>query len=181
MCIRDRSDRVTVAVVVQPRSENFLTEIHNNYKVIGSLYRCLYETFSTVSQFYVTFFCVYIHVQVVGYPVHLFYNASDKNRRNGIFVTVASFAYNIMMLVTCQSIDCDFQRLQCMINSFYHKKSLANLQAITKRLIYEYAHRDRKVDCGFFDLDLTLLPIAYDFMSLLFVTLLGTPIEAEDV
>ena len=183
MCIRDSawSDRVTVAIVVQPRRENFLTEIHDNYKLIGSLYRCLYETFSTVAQCYVMFFCVYVQAEVTGCSVHLFYNASDPNRSNGISVTVASLMANIMVLIMCQSINCEFQKLQCLLNNFYHKKSLANLQGITKRLVYQYGHRERKVDCGFFDLDLTLLPVLYDFGSLLFVALLDTPNKGEDL
>ena len=131
-------DRVTI--VVQPRSENFLTEVHDNYKLIGSIYRCLYETFNTVTQFYVMFFCVYVRAQVTAYSVHLFFNAYDPNRNNGNFHTVATFALNIMLLTMCQSIEWKFQRLQSLINTFYYKKSLANLQAIIKRLVYQYTY-----------------------------------------
>ena len=96
------SDRVTVAIVVQPTSENFLTEIQEHYKVIGSMYRCLYDTFSAVTQFYVMFFYTYIYSLVMLYSMLLFYDTSDTNSSNIIFATIAGFVVDVLVLAMCQ-------------------------------------------------------------------------------
>lgn len=84
------SDRVTVAIVVQPRNENFLTEVHDNYKVIGSVY----ETFSTVTQLHAMYFCVYLLAEITVYSFQIFCTTTDANRRDGtLFAIITSFGY----------------------------------------------------------------------------------------
>ena len=175
------SDQENVAIVFQPRNENFLVEVQDNYKVIGSVYRCLHEAFNALTRTYAIFFCVFVYSEVTVHSMQLFVNTSDVNRLSGIFVTAGNCVIDIMLLVICESITYEFQRLQCMINSFYYKEKLSTLRVATKRLLYQYAHRERKVDCGFFDLDIALLPVLYTFISLFVFAMFGSPFNIEQL
>ena len=140
------SDRVTVAIVVQPRNENFLTEIHDNYKVIGSVY----ETFSTVTQLHAMYFCVYLLAEITIYSFQIFYTTTDANRRDGTLFAIITRFDDIMLLAMCECITREFQRLQSLIHGLYYKSGLRNVRDCTRRTVYRYGHVEKKFDSAFF-------------------------------
>ena len=64
------------------------------------------------------FFCVYLCSEITVAAMHLFYNIVDADRGSSILPTVVNWASDVLLLIICESITCEFQRLQCLINTF---------------------------------------------------------------
>lgn len=167
------SDRVIVPVIFQPRRENVSTELNDRYKIIVSVYRCMYDVFWAIKQLYTIYFRVYICLLCFVYSMKIFYSAVVHHWDYGSFSYI-NMAVDVLLVIICGSVTSEFQRLGTLINSLYYKREIKSLRHITRRMVYESASREATFNLGLFELDVTLLPIIYDVASLFAFALFGS-------
>lgn len=166
------SDCASVAVVGQPRDGNFLTEMRDTYRLIGSLYRITYETWVTVSQLYSVYFCYYILALIIWISLQIIFTTIDKSIEYFVFSVAMWIFIYVVILFIYESITSEFKILQDTLNDFYYKTSLNKMRNETLLLVYQSAHRENKFDCGFVKVEFAMFYIIIDFTSLIVFSVL---------
>ena len=175
MCIRDSawSARVPVAAVGRlPRDGDFVAEMRNTYKLIGSLYRVTYESFLFVNRLYSAYFRYYIFALIWWLSIQIISTAKDKNMETFVLSVTVWVLMDMVVLFAYASITSELKTLQGMFNWFCYKSSLNKARNETLALLCQSAHRDNKFDCGFFDIDFTKFSFIVDFVPLIVFNLL---------
>lgn len=167
------SKAVTVSVVAYPDSGNFLTDVRHNYEIFCNIYECVTEAFHTLRKLYANYLCFYTFAAICAYSVDLFYNIVETRRPDFILITVACITVDVMPVFMSESIDSELQTVFVLMNGLLYKQGLRNLRGDMKRWICKFGHRERKFDCGFFNVDTRLLFITYQIITLLVFNMLS--------
>lgn len=177
------SERVTLSVVGHPRSANYLTEVHENYKTICTVYRCINDTFRNARQLYSVFFFLYAFELILWYSIEivdpytifpLYIPVLHVAKNNLLFIDGLFFVIDMIPMFICESICYKLKTLETTMNRLYYKRGLKNLRSSVENLSHQFLHRETKFNCRFFNVDFKLFLIYCDFISLLVFALLGT-------
>lgn len=152
-----------------------LSELYDSFNATIRICGCIYESFNHLRELCTTLFYVQVLSIIMWYPAVIAFNAADNNKRSFVLSNSACLLLNLRVLYMCNAITSEFIKLQVPLTSLYYKWHLRNMTNGTKRLLIQYSRRDKSFDYGLFVIGSAVLPIYYDFMSLIFFALWKVP------
>lgn len=164
-------DDTTKYACYRLREKKRVTAETNDSQNVRLIYVSLCDAFCSTEQFYGNFlsFNMLLFVLITSAWVFFF-------PVSGFPVTCFSIyaAFNVMLdivpMFVLESIKSNFQSIQTVINSFCPTKNLKVFELSTGRLgkwFYQCCHTEHKIDCGYFETDLSLLFAVFNFVTLI--------------
>lgn len=163
---------VSLEIIGQQRPDSLGSEVRKTCKLIGSVYRIIYESLLTVNQLYSIYFRYYLLALILWIPKEIVSATTQESTKLALFSSAISVTVYAVFLFTYMSISTELKYLQSTLNCFYHKQSLQNVKENILILVYQSAHRETKFSCGLVDIDFSLFSIMLDFISLIVFSIL---------
>lgn len=95
-----------------------------------------------------------------------------KNNVFLYFLYLLNTLNDVVLIFICLRLSSEVQNMCVIIRSFYTKKTLVNLKSSIRHWMYNCAHSDTNLNCGFLDLDFSIIPLLFDMITLLVFTLI---------
>lgn len=164
--------RVTVTIVGNLYAADAMTDRQNYFTKLNQIYTCLHDAYLDMSRFYKPFFCmqlvVFIVIVAFSLSMHFMVSLSPE------FISYA---------VLLTSLECT-----SLLLSFFVKFGFASLETAMSigrsRYLtagddpgietYLWPHHEHTFDCGYFQIDISLLYIVYDFVSLCYFAMVDS-------
>lgn len=166
------SHSAAVATVGQPRYSNSVTDIHNTYELLGSVYRVVYESLLVTSQQYSLYFQYYLLGFILCTSAQIVSVARNEFTKFVLFADTMWISMYVALLFMYMSITIEVKHLQNILNCFYHKRSSKSAGNKLLVLAYQSAHRETKFNCGFVDTDFSVFSIVVNFIPLIVFNIL---------
>lgn len=166
------SDRVSISVVGGVERDNFLTETKYFYKQINTMHYCLFDAFKTAGDFYTTLIFMWACILILSYSEVFIADAIAKKYLPAVSFLLLIILHDISFICFCSRITSELRNINSTVIAFYYKTTLTNLRADIKNWIYRCGHEDKKLNCGYFDLDFSIISLLFNLIFLLVLTVL---------
>lgn len=165
------TDNVIISIVETLAERNVSSEPNVDYKNLRNIYICCRDVVYITRNFYATFFCMRVCLVILVNSMLIVFNA---NHLEFIFFTAVNIFADISPIFVCAEISLELQNMQQKLNEIYYKENEKSVQLRIKSWIIELAHNVTEYDCDYFNVDLTILPLIIDFVSLFVFAVLPT-------
>lgn len=167
---------VTVSVVVDtPREENFTTQKEKYFVEVQKLNNCMFETLQGVRKFYEHYFLFQVLFYILKKSILLLLCAVERMPLYSMCFVGWNTLLMVVSVILSVNIQYEFQAVQILVKKFYWSKKLKHVdprRTTVKKLWIQSIHRDHIFDCGFFDVDVSVLKIVFNFLLYLFFAMI---------
>lgn len=167
---------VSIAVVHSPSGTTPFTETEHYCKEFHKISKCIDDAFWKIKTFYAHFLCLHVLLSILGTSVTLYFSVITKDCQYFVHFTLWNTLLYIMPVAVCMNIQCKFEIIQNLMNKLHWlsfrriKPSISNTNTITWLL--RTIHMDRKFDCRYFNVDVNVLSMLVNFVTLLIFAML---------
>lgn len=167
-------------LIHEHRRRGFINDKEFRLKELRYLYMCINEAFHGVKQFYSLFISVHFSVYI--------YTCSLQLYRSLLHLQYSTFAFHafkavisaVIPMYVCVSATSQLRKTDSCINNFFSTKRLyKTARSRNVNWVYACAHRNARVSCGFFDIDLPLMSIVFNFVVMLLTTMFSANYERK--
>lgn len=164
------------AVIQITGIENAVMERLNYLNKVKQVDRCLYDAFCSIKIFYSNFFCLQVILFVLGCSIILSFCAFNKKFLYLVCILAWFTSVQNFSVALCMFIQSEFQTIQAVVNKEYwtiNEKYFAMILRNMSKWQLRCVCMDRRFDCGYFKINIKLLPLLLDFVSLFIFTIVS--------
>lgn len=156
-------------------SRNTFNDTQSYSKNMQLAYRCIYDAFCNAKRFYGNFFILNLLVFVLWASITLLFSVIGSDFVYIMSYIVFTLTLEVLPVVLCECIEVNFKYIQFILTSYYCTTELKCFDPDVKSLkkwIYQCSHMDKKFECGYFEIDLNLINVLVNFVSLFIFSML---------
>ena len=132
------------------------------------IYSCIFESYVNIKQFYKAFYVCQLFVLIFVASVYYVIIIINEHSIVEFVLCVANIAgIKIVILCLAVCITNELQRTHNLLKRLYYENRFRHNQTTFRRWIIEYSHRDTAFDRRYFLISFSVLPIVFNFVSLL--------------
>lgn len=165
---------ISIKTVHYPFATTSFTETEHYCKEFHKISKYIDDAFSKIKKFYALFLCFHVLLAILGTSVTLYFSVITKDCRYFIHFTGWNALLCIMPAAVCMDIQYKFEIIQNLMNKLYWINDRRTEPEIsrTKILLLRTMHVDKKFDCRYFSVDINVLSIFVQFITLLIFAML---------
>lgn len=153
------------------RSRERCTVDDNLYylKILQSLHTCVNGIFNDGKKFYAQF--VSVHFSLCIYVTSLELNSAmvDNNYKGFLYVISIVVCTVVLPIFVCVSTTGEFKKLYSLFYNILSNYSVTQSAQLHK-IMYSYGHTTSYFPCGYFNVDFTLFPTIFNFLTVIVLT-----------
>lgn len=142
----------------------------NIYKHIRIISSCLNEVFCKLNEFYVYFFRCNFVAFVFFTAISSAFTVLKTDYKQNVMITGVVIVEEFIAIWLCSGVTRELREIDKQLSRRYLTHQLENTSAsnvrVTEKHLYQCAHRRKDFDCGYVTVDMKLIPILYDFVTL---------------
>lgn len=159
--------------VIVMTNEERITEIYYYYKKLQSIYCGLCEVYHRTREFYASFICLNIYLSIVSYTLEIIVDAMFHGRVICRFGSLYGLAKIVFPVFAISCLRKEIERINTLLIGLAHKKQLRCVQSDVSKWKYRIAHSGLVFDCGYFEMDISVLCFITNFTSLFVFSILA--------
>lgn len=149
-------------------------------KELRYLYMCINEAFHSVKQFYSLFISVHFSVYIYTCSLQLYRSLLHLQYSTVAFHAFKAVMSAVLPMYVCVSATAQFRKTDSCINNFFStQRRYKTARSRNVNWVYECAHRNTRVSCGIFDIDLPLMSMVLNFVVMLLTTMFSANYEGK--
>ena len=156
---------MSISIVGAPDRWNLLASQQQHLNVIQTMCTCITDSFCTSVEFYAVFMCYQLYICVLLATIFLLLESAGYISFYLVFLVIRLAEMMIIPVFLCQAIRNEFLAINALFDKFYYKKGISLLKSHLDKCVRQFQDSSMVFDCDFFEVDVELFAVVFDFVS----------------
>ena len=148
---------------------------YNYWRNVKKVCVCIYGAFCKTNQFYDQYLVSKLLMTVLTISFDIIFTVTTPKPRLFVILGILNTSMALTPLILCTCLTNEFKNMQGLIYGYHwtHKRNIGRRkEAIGTSALFKWAHIQQTFDCGYFEMDLSLLRLMLDVLVLVVLSCL---------